>query len=272
MKEDVLKPQRWERPGVRSLLLTILGEFVFPRAAPVWTRTFVSALEVLGFGESGTRQALRRSAAAGWLRPLRRGRETRWELTSSMEAVLRAGSERIYGFGRARRSTRDGWLLLYVAPPASRRRRRQLSERLAWAGFGSLATGVWICPDRSREAEAEAVLDQLDLRETASVSGHAGGIGDVETLVARAWSLDTVAERHRRFLEQVSGLRPRGARARFVALTRMVHLWRTIPYIDPDLPEDLLPRPWIGHRAARGFRELRERWSPDAQRWWEEQR
>ena len=39
--------------SARSLLLTVLGEFVHPNGSPVWTATLVDALQVLGVEEKG---------------------------------------------------------------------------------------------------------------------------------------------------------------------------------------------------------------------------
>ena len=39
----------------RSLLLTVLGEFVHPGAAPVWTATLVAGLAALGVEERSAR-------------------------------------------------------------------------------------------------------------------------------------------------------------------------------------------------------------------------
>src|SRR5215213_1969322 len=53
--------------SARSLLLTVLGEFVHPRGTPVWTATLVAALAELGIEEKSARQAIARpGTAAGW--------------------------------------------------------------------------------------------------------------------------------------------------------------------------------------------------------------
>ena len=53
--------------SARSLLLTVLGEFVHPRHAPVWTATLLEALGALGVEEKSARQALTRTATEGLL-------------------------------------------------------------------------------------------------------------------------------------------------------------------------------------------------------------
>ena len=41
---------------------------------------------------------------------------------------------------------------------------------------------------------------------------------------------------------------------------RLVHEWRRFPFLDPDLPGELLPRDWSGYRAAELFHHLHEQW------------
>ena len=86
------------RTSARSLLLTLLGEFVLPRPGAVWTQTIVGVLDGLGVEEKAARQALARTAADGWLASERVGRSVRWSLTESGQHLLTAGAERIYAF------------------------------------------------------------------------------------------------------------------------------------------------------------------------------
>ena len=276
MNRDTLREQRWqshpseERPAIRSLLLTLLGEFVFPEGVPVWTRSFVLALETLGYAEGAARQALSRSASAGWLRQERVGRHTRIDLTTDMRRLLKQGSRRIYGFGLAERSWNGEWLLLQVSVPETRRElRHRLHTRLAWAGFGPLGQGGWITPDPSREAEALATLEELGLEEGAlSFVARSGSIGDPRALVARAWDLDQLGRRYEDFLDRFQGRRPMSPEESFVVLAELVHAWRAFPFLDPELPESLYGEGWIGRRAIGRFHELRDRWRPAAMRFW----
>ena len=87
---------RWEaaagtRTSARSLLLTLLGEFVLSRPGAVWTQTIVGALDQLGVEEKAARQALARTAADGWLTSERVGRSVRWSLTDRAGTAHRRG-------------------------------------------------------------------------------------------------------------------------------------------------------------------------------------
>ena len=51
--------------SARSLLMTILGEFVLPGHAVVWTASLVAAMGALDVEEKAARQAIARAAAEG---------------------------------------------------------------------------------------------------------------------------------------------------------------------------------------------------------------
>ena len=62
-------------PGsARSLLMTILGELVWPAGQPAWTSALVYVLRGLGVEEQAARQAIARAAASAWMVQERRGR------------------------------------------------------------------------------------------------------------------------------------------------------------------------------------------------------
>ena len=57
------------------------------------------------------------------------------------------------------------------------------------------------------------------------------------------------------------GLQPAAAARRtasFAAQTALVHAWRRFPFIDPDLPDDLLPRDWPRRAAYELFKDRHE--------------
>ena len=81
--------------SARSLLLTILGEFVLPSGEPPWTSTLLHVAGGLGLEEKSARQALARLAADGWITAHRSGRRVRWALTQQGHELLAEGATRI---------------------------------------------------------------------------------------------------------------------------------------------------------------------------------
>ena len=257
--------------SARSLLITVLGEYVLRRGDPVWTSVLVRALGLLGVAEKSARQALARSAGEGWVSPARFGRRVRWELTGPGQTLLTEGARRIYSFGRPARSWDGRWLLLMASVPDSKRElRHRLRTQLAWAGFGALAAGVWVSPDPGREAEARSILAGLGLADTAmSFLGSYGSVGTQESVARQAWDLDEVSARYQDFIAAFADAAPATGADFLVAQTRLVHAWRRFPFLDPQLPADLLPSGWAGTTAARLFKSRHEAWQREAQQHWE---
>ncbi|HET8672094.1 MAG TPA: PaaX family transcriptional regulator C-terminal domain-containing protein [Thermoleophilaceae bacterium] len=251
-------------PAARSILLTILGEYVLPRGEPVWQETLVSALGALGYTEHAARQALARSVRDGWLESERQGRRARVSLSTDTAELLRTGAERIYGFGEPWEW--DGeWLMMVLRVPESRREvRHQLRTQLAWAGLGSLGGGVWLTPHADREAELEALLRASPAAEVVSFHGRIGRMGEPRRVAAAAWDLDAVVDQYRRFIAAFGRARASTPAACFRLQTELVHEWRRFPFLDPDLPEDLLHARWPRRRAHDLFRERHDRWGTAA--------
>jgi phenylacetic acid degradation operon negative regulatory protein len=253
--------------SARGLLFTVLGEFVLPNGGVAWTSAFIDVLGRLGVEEKSTRQALMRTAEHGWLQSERVGRRTRWRLTASAERLLRDGTERIYGFTSPARNWDGQWLLVTArAPESDRPARHLLRTRLSWAGFGSPAPGVWISPHTDRVDEAERVLTEAGVFDDARLfrGEHVGG-GGLATMVGQAWDLDAIERSYQRFRLDFSATEASDALTRLVEL---VHSWRRFPWIDPALPQALLPPGWSGSAAAALFARRHGEWAADARAEW----
>lgn len=258
--------------SARSLLMTVLGEYALPRDQPVWTSMLVEVLGILDIEEKSARQALARSAAEGWVVSERVGRRVRWSLTPPGRRLLTEGADRIYDFGREDRSWDGRWLMLIVSVPESKRDlRHRLRTRLTWAGFGSPVAGVWVSPDPTRQREAEQIVHDLALDAQAmSFTSAYGEIGEQETMVARSWDLSELKDRYEDFIDRFTGLNPTGGRHVLRAQTELVHEWRRFPFLDPQLPAELLPAKWSGTKAAELFHHKHVDWRPEAQQYWDD--
>jgi phenylacetic acid degradation operon negative regulatory protein len=270
-REQAPESQRDTAPSARSLLLTVLGEFEHPREGQVWTGTLVEALGALGVEAKSARQALARTAAEGLLTSDRHGRRVRWSLTADGERLLAEGTERIYGFMRETHQWDGDWLVLTVGVPETQRQlRHRLRTRLTWLGLGSPAPGVWAVPDASKEAAVRDVVTELDLGDRAFAwVGRASRIGDPSKVIRAAWDLDDVEKRYLRFVDRFQGMRVDSDRAAFVQQVLLIQEWRRFPFLDPDLPVELLDHDWPGPAAAATFHDRRNRWHRRAQAEWE---
>jgi phenylacetic acid degradation operon negative regulatory protein len=263
--DDQLRRRAVGAPAARSLLLTILGEYVLPAPDGVWHETLIGALGTLEVKTQAARQALARSISAGWLRSERSGRRSRARLTDGTAEMLRTGARRIYSFGQPWQ-WEGRWLLVTLRVPEQRRDvRHQLRTQLAWAGFGSLGGGVWISPHVEREPELLSMSGNGSVAELLSFHAELGALGDPTRLIADAWNLERVAAAYKQFIADFGRQRPRTPAAVFRAQTLLVHEWRKFPFLDPDLPERLLPARWPRSRAHALFEDRHGAWHEIAQ-------
>jgi phenylacetic acid degradation operon negative regulatory protein len=84
-------------------------------------------------------------------------------------------------------------------------------------------------------------------------------------MVRQAWDLDAIGRRYDEFRENFRGHRGDDA---LTAVVELVHAWRRFPWIDPLLPDELLPARWPGRPAAALFAQLHDRWAAAARAGW----
>jgi phenylacetic acid degradation operon negative regulatory protein len=268
--DEQLRRRSVGAPAARSLLLTVLGEYVLPRRDGVWQETLVAALSSLGYSQQAARQALSRSTREGWLQTRRHGRRTRMTLTERTAGLLGSGAERIYSFGEPWEW--DGrWLLVVLRVPEERRDvRHQLRTRLAWAGLGSLGGGVWLTPHVEREQELASAINGEPAAGASSFVAQSGSIGDPRQLVGAAWNLKRVSEQYQAFIDDFARVRASTPESCFRQQTLLVHAWRKFPFLDPDVPVELLPARWPRERAHALFVDRHERWRTGAGAYFDE--
>lgn len=268
--DDRVSAQGLVHASARSLLFTVLGELVYPAGEPVWTASLLYVLERAGFKEQAARQAIARGVAAGWMISERQGRETCFRLTPELVARFDVGASRVFAFSREAEPWDGRWLILIVSIPNEQRQvRKRLYTALSWAGLGNPTPGLWLTPHTDRLAEVERVIAELGLREsTVSVIGAPGAVGLSEAaIVRRAWDLESVAARYEDLLARFRGLEPEPGDPILLAHLELTGAQRHFPFVDPQLPEALLPG-WIGREVTKWSQELSAEWSRAAHARW----
>jgi len=235
----------------QSLVITLLGAYVYPDDRVVWSGGLVRLLSELGFSAGAARIALARLTRRDLLARVRDGRLVHYRLTARAGALLDEGDRRIFSLGRDARPADEWTILWHAIPDELRLERGRLARRLRFLGFGSIQDGVWISP-HDREREVVGLLEELRLAGHAAVLlGRPARLTDFEAFVSRAWDVDELTKRYRafelafeRYASKEDGL---GDREAFLARTRLVHAFRQFPFLDPGLPDELVPT--NGHRA-----------------------
>jgi phenylacetic acid degradation operon negative regulatory protein len=256
------RPLALARLRPRSMLFTLFGDYVYPEGGEIGLAGLVRAGEALGMSETAIRSAVARLAREGWVRATRRGRSSFYRLSASGQSLIEEGTRRIYqADGRAW----DGsWCLLtYSIPERQRTLRDRMRTQLAWLGFGQLSAGVYLAA-RERGDEVRKLAHRVGAEHFARtfLARSMGATSDA-ALVAQCWDIRGIGRAYERFvrayaprLARDEAKRHRGAlddRQAFVARFILTHDFRRFPFIDPDLPESLLPKDWPGARARALF-------------------
>lgn len=255
--------------SARSMLLTVLGDVVLPSGGQVWLQALTTGAGALDISPDATRQALRRLANQGIVTASHEGRNARYELTESGRRRLADAAERIY---LRRPLVWDGrWhMLTYTFAERERATRDALRRELEWLGFGSLGAGVWVCP-WDLGVRLQEVLDKHRIAGSVEVF-TAVHDGEDRHLAARAYPLDDLQTAHAGFVRHVraAGPVPDDPRQAFADRIRLVHDWRKFLFLDPGLPEELLPDGWLGADAAGVFVERYRALEDPSWQWWDE--
>jgi phenylacetic acid degradation operon negative regulatory protein len=253
----------------QDLVMTFLGAYLVPHDRLVWSGGLVTLLGDFGFSTGASRVALARMVRRGGLERLRTGRLVSYRPTPRTVALLEEGDRRIFSLGREPHSA-DLWTSLWHAIPQERRlERARLARRLRFLGFGSVQDGMWISP-HDREREVVALIDELQVGEYAGVMvGRPAVALDFRALVSRAWDLDALDSRYRAFIDEFSPATAAAARNEHEAFrlrTRLVHVFRRFPALDPELPDELMHAPAHRAEAVALFHRLYSALAPEAQR------
>jgi phenylacetic acid degradation operon negative regulatory protein len=252
----------------QDMVFTLYGDYIRYEGGEAWTGSLIELLGLFGLSAQAVRSTLSRMSNKGWLKSRKSGRHSFYSLTPKCIELLEEGAKRIF---QPRSDPWDGrWhLLTYSIPESKRSLRRRLRRRLLWLGFGALHQGTWISP-RNLGVEVEQAVDALDIRPYVELfaAEHRGFASD-EEIVARCWNLeqlnayyaDFIARYDPPFQEHLAQQRTGESldfQVCFVQRFMLVHEYRSSPYLDPNLPLELLPDYWLGGRAAQLFQQYHD--------------
>ena len=253
----------------QDLVITVLGTYVRPLGGgPVWSGGLVSLLGEFGFSHGAARVALTRLVRRGLLERVRSGRLVHYRVTARCDRLLAEGDGRIFSLGSAL-ATGDWWTVVWHQIPEDRRlERSRLARRLRFLGFGSLQDSVWVSP-HDHAGEVEKLVVDLDVASvTAVFLASVGSMHGLPALVGRAWDLTGLVDRYEAFVSEFTPYvrRPVDDDAAFLVRTRLMHMFRGFPFLDPELPEELAPVSRPRDAAVAVFRAVFDRLAEPSQR------
>jgi phenylacetic acid degradation operon negative regulatory protein len=257
----------------RALIVSVYGLYAREVGGWISVSSLIRLMSRLGVEEAAVRSSISRLKRRGILEAERVDGSAGYALSSEARQILDDGDRRI--FERRRATLAEGWVLaVFSVPESERRQRHLLRSRLSWLGFGTVGNGVWIAPGHLEE-ETRLALERHGLASYVDLF-HAAyrGFADLPAEVRSWWDLDGLDALYRQFDEAhgpvLTSWRQRRRKddegEAFADYVRALTAWRRLPYLDPGLAPDLLPRDWMGARAADTFFALRRRLEAPAHR------
>jgi phenylacetic acid degradation operon negative regulatory protein len=246
-------------------VVTVFGDAIAPHGGSVQLKGLIELLRPFGINERLVRTSVFRLVKEDWLETRRNGRESSYGLTQSGRRRLSYAYARVYE--RVLEPWKGDWTLILVrAEELSPKRRQQLRQELEWQGLRQLAPQLYAHP-RIQPGPLAELLERIAARKQVIGFGNATtdqiGCSDFQKLINERWNLVAVAKHYRRFLRNFGqikdvlrcspGLLPQQW---FSIRILMIHAFRRAVLHDPLLPEELLPKPWIGNESYQLAREL----------------
>lgn len=275
MRVDVTRPAEGARARdfqPRALIVTIYGLSARNDSGWLSVAALIRLMAELGVDEPAVRSSISRLKRREILVPERRAAVAGYGLSDTAISMLDDGDRRI--FQRPRAKLEDGWLLaVFSVPESERRQRHTLRSQLGWLGFGTVSAGVWVAPAHL-ETEALRVLTRFDLTAYVHLfrADHLA-FGDVAEQAARWWDLEALRAGYDTFLEVfgpvLTGWRRRRSDMDDIAFRDFVSAltaWRLLPFLDPGLPDEVLPSRWPDQPASELFAELSDKLAGPAAR------
>ncbi|EIT85815.1 repressor [Fictibacillus macauensis ZFHKF-1] len=248
--------------NTRSMIFTLYGDYIRHYGNEIWIGSLIRLLEEFGHNEQAVRAAISRMNKQGWIVSRKQGNKSYYYLTPRGVRRMDEAAKRIF------KLQPDEWdqtwyMFTYTIPEEKRSIRDELRKELVWSGFGLLANSFWISPNNQRE-QIQQMLEKYEIGDyvhyfTATYDGP----NECAKLVNECWDLQATNEKYDRFIKIYSekyvidktkienGEMTDGEC--FVERTKLVHEYRKFLFVDPGLPQELLPDNWLGNYAASLF-------------------
>jgi len=265
--------------NTRSMIFTIYGDYIRHYGNQIWIGSLIRLLKEFGHNDQAVRAAISRMSKQGWVHAEKKGNKSYYSLTERGVKRIEEAAKRIF---KLRPEKWDGkWrMLVYTIPEEKRNLRDELRKELVWSGFGTVSNSCWISPN-NLEKQLYDLIEKYDIGPYVDFFiAEYDGPHKNTMLVEKCWDIDAINKKYEEFISQYSlkyvvdkNKIHRGEMSDaecFVERTKLVHEYRKFLFVDPGLPEELLPGKWMGGHAAALFSEYYKELAKPASRFFEE--
>ena len=252
----------------QQVVLTLYGDYILHLGGEIGIDTLIKLLANFDLSQQAVRSAISRMSLKGLIKMRRGWRRSYYSLTSKGRTLLTEGATRI--FKRKTNKWEGSWSIVTYSIPEKTRETRDIFRReLGWLGYGALSDATWVSPyDMTREVSELA--ERLNIENCVQIfSARQVGSANPKDIMNWCWDLDKIHEKysdfvdkyqrklkdHRKCLQAGDVIEPGEC---FVERFHLIHEYRRLPFYDPDLPLELLPRNWLRPQAASIFGEYHD--------------
>ncbi|MBM7095945.1 phenylacetic acid degradation operon negative regulatory protein PaaX [Bacillus sp. H-16] len=264
--------------NTRSMIFTLYGDYIRHYGNEIWIGSLISLLKEFGHNEQSIRAAISRMSKQGWVQSRKEGNKSYYFLTERGVNRIEEAADRIF---KLKNESWDGkWrMLMYTIPETKRNIRDELRKELVWSGFGTLSNSCWISPN-PLDKQVDDLIKKYDISSYVHffVSDYKGP-RDHHQVIEECWNLSDINDRYQAFISTYSEKyiidKNKIAKGEitdgecFVERTKLVHEYRKFLFVDPGLPEELLPKKWLGEYAASLFADYYKALAEPASRFFE---
>lgn len=265
--------------NTRSMIFTLYGDYISHYGNKIWIGSLIRLLEEFGHNSQSVRAAISRMNKQGWVQAEKSGNKSYYSLTDRGIKRIEEASKRIF---KLKPEEWDGkWrMLMYSIPEEIRSVRDELRKELVWSGFGTMSNSCWISAN-TLEKQVFDLIDKYDINPYIDFFiAEYNGPHENKKLVERCWNLEEINLKYREFIAEYSqkyiidkNKINKGQMTDaecFVERAKLVHEYRKFLFIDPGLPEELLPEKWLGSHAASLFSDYYKELAEPASRFFEQ--
>lgn len=260
------------------MIFTLYGDYISHYGSKIWIGSLIRLLSEFGHNDQSVRAAISRMNKQGWVQSERLGNKSYYSLTLRGQKRIDEAAKRIF------KLTPEKWdgkwrMFMYTIPEEIRSVRDELRKELVWSGFGMLSSSCWISANNLEK-------QVYDLIEKYNIEGYVdffiaeySGPHENKWLVNKSWDIEEINSKYHGFISEYSqkyiidkNKIQKGNMSDaecFVERTKLVHEYRKFLFVDPGLPEELLPEKWLGNYAAVLFSDYYKELAEPSSRFFE---
>jgi phenylacetic acid degradation operon negative regulatory protein len=260
------------------MIFTLYGDYIFHFGNKIWIGSLIRLLAEFGHNEQSVRAAISRMNKQDWIQAEKIGNKSYYSLTDRGVKRIEEAAERIF---KLKPVKWDGkWrIFMYSIPEEIRNIRDELRKELVWSGFGTMSNSCWISAN-PLEKQVQDLIHKYDIESYVDFFiAEYKGPHENKDIVEKSWNIDEINQKYQEFISEYSQkyvidrnkiLKGQMTDAEcFVERTKLVHEYRKFLFVDPGLPEELLPEKWLGGHAASLFSEYYKELAEPALRFFE---